>query len=422
LPKLEETPITKATPESPGSRLLTSVSQSGEVLQSDPNAECLGFADELLADRVVDRCLIPGLTPSHPFQNAFSPLTPLPLVLLAGRHPPFAVAFGGRPAECLTARIGRNLDDAKIDAKELGNSPWIRRDFLDLNMQEVPTVSLHQGRARWHLPSHRLPLELSELAVDSVSSMQELKTECPVRFSKVEDSLIITDAGGLESGDVFHGGNTTNGPYREIGGQPEQFPSFPVGQFVESQVSLGLSFRSANDKVIARSRKGQKDSIEFHHLRRGGDQFATDGANGFHLNVLLVFDVLLDNGQWCAPNCGDEVGVGPERRQSTAKDREFQSEEPGRTALDQLDQSMDSELWIDFDQKMDVIGHHLHLDQLASQFNDLLPNQRLESLVDTVDQHFAAVFGAKYDVVLARVHHVLVALQVHCHSIYIGGA
>ena len=92
--------------------------------------------------------------------------------------------------------------------------------------------------------------------------------------------------------------------------------------------------------------------------RRSGRRLELDGA--------LVRDVLLDDGQRCAADSGNEVVVRPQCRQPAPQVGELLSEQPRRSSLDLLDKSMDAVLGVDADEDMNVVGHRLHLDELAA--------------------------------------------------------
>ena len=66
------------------------------------------------------------------------------------------------------------------------------------------------------------------------------------------------------------------------------------------------------DAVPAASSKITPGTPAFRHgEERGG------------LGVALVFDILLDNLQSCATDCGDEVRIGPKRGESGLEGRKF---------------------------------------------------------------------------------------------------
>ncbi len=55
-----------------------------------------------------------------------------------------------------------------------------------------------------------------------------------------------------------------------------------------------------------------------------------------------------------------EVTIGPQRRELALQDWKLLTEEPRGATLHESYQSMDSELWITFNEQMDMIGHDLY--------------------------------------------------------------
>lgn len=68
------------------------------------------------------------------------------------------------------------------------------------------------------------------------------------------------------------------------------------------------------------------------------------------LGVALVFDIMLDNLQSCATDCGDEVRIGPKRGEPGLEGRKFLTENTRWYSFKLFDQSMDSVLRIALDQ------------------------------------------------------------------------
>src|SRR5262249_43239666 len=87
--------------------------------------------------------------------------------------------------------------------------------------------------------------------------------------------------------------------------------------------------------------------------------------------------------------------------------------EPRRPPLSEFNEPMDAELWINFDEQVDVIRHDLHLDDLRSCFLGDLPDDSLEPFINAVDQYLASVFRAENHVVLAGTDNIVVVLVLH---------
>ena len=76
------------------------------------------------------------------------------------------------------------------------------------------------------------------------------------------------------------------------------------------------------------------------------------------------------------PTVLDEIAVRPERREAAPEPGELLPQEPGRSALGQLDQLVDAELRIDLDEQVDVVGHHLEFDHLGFGLGDDFADDR----------------------------------------------
>jgi len=61
--------------------------------------------------------------------------------------------------------------------------------------------------------------------------------------------------------------------------------------------------------------------------------------------MLLLLNVLLDDGKGRASSGHTNIRVRPQRRQLPFQRGKLLAQEPGRPSLDQLQQPMDAELW-----------------------------------------------------------------------------
>src|SRR5215475_5826530 len=118
-------------------------------------------------------------------------------------------------------------------------------------------------------------------------------------------------------------------------------------------------------------------------------------------HVLLVLDVLLDDRQRRPADSRDEIAVGPQRRQAALQPREFLSQEPRRSSFDQLDEPVNAELRVAFDQQVNVVGHNLDLKQLYLPLGADLRSDRFEAKINAIDQNLSSVFRTPDDVVFA---------------------
>jgi len=82
---------------------------------------------------------------------------------------------------------------------------------------------------------------------------------------------------------------------------------------------------------------------------------------------------------------------------------------------------MNPKLRIDFNQKMNVIRHHFHFDQLASGIIGDTLQDDFQSGIYAFDQNFPSIFWTPNDVVLARVDYVSIVFVLHAyHYIALG--
>ncbi len=126
------------------------------------------------------------------------------------------------------------------------------------------------------------------------------------------------------------------------------------------------------------------------------------------LHPFLVFDVLFDHFQGSAANRRDEIRVRPEGRQPRLEPGVFLAQQPRRPTFDSTDQAMDTVLWIDFPQEVDMFRHDFQFNKLGTAFSTYVLDNLFKSDVNPADQHGTAVLGTPYDVILARIDHVII--------------
>ena len=68
---------------------------------------------------------------------------------------------------------------------------------------------------------------------------------------------------------------------------------------------------------------------------------------------------------------------------------------------------MDPKLWMYVKQKMYMIRHDFHFDDLDLDFAADWHDQLLQSGVNAVDQYFSTVFGAKNDMIVAWIDDIV---------------
>ena len=85
------------------------------------------------------------------------------------------------------------------------------------------------------------------------------------------------------------------------------------------------------------------------------------GLRGMGLNVLLVLDVLLNDGQRCATYRGDKIAIGPKRWKAAFEERKVLAQLARAQSLDLLDETVNAVLRIHIHEQMHMIWHHFHL-------------------------------------------------------------
>lgn len=128
------------------------------------------------------------------------------------------------------------------------------------------------------------------------------------------------------------------------------------------------------------------------------------------LRVPLVLDVFLHGLQAHAPDRGDEVAVRPKGRKTGTEPRVPFPEIMARSSLHPLDDAVDSELRVAFDERVDMIGHDLNFDDLGPRILGNGKENRLEFLVHWRLENGTPVLRAPDDMVSAKVDDVVVAV------------
>lgn len=127
-----------------------------------------------------------------------------------------------------------------------------------------------------------------------------------------------------------------------------------------------------------------------------------------HLDVLLVFDILLNHRQRRSAASDDAIAVSPERRDSSPKCPEFLSHYPGCVSLDILNEPVDAELWVYFYQKMYMVCHHLKLYYLRLKLGRLLAYELLKPYSNVPAKNLAPIFRTPNHMVLAGENNIVV--------------
>ncbi len=214
---------------------------------------------------------------------------------------------------------------------------------------------------------------------------------------------------------------------RELGLVPRQIGQAParMGGHLRRRVDVFEDMAARRDDRIAFAAIGARHAAErLGKVARGGGLLRQNG-NGHvitcsfayrfpsPLRALLVLDVTLGRGVGRADGRGDEVAVGPKRRDAALHPRELQAQVMARTGLDALDRLVDGQLRVDLEQQLDMVGRDLHLDDVEAEVGRDLAGYLPEALVDPVHQDGTAVLRAEDHVVPAAADDVSVALAFH---------
>src|SRR6266849_3320021 len=85
-------------------------------------------------------------------------------------------------------------------------------------------------------------------------------------------------------------------------------------------------------------------------------------------------------------------------------------------SLDELDQPMDTKLWIATEQEKHVIGHDLNANTILSPLGNNFEDERLKSRGNLTHQDLAAVLGTKHHMIVALIDNICVALNCYPHA------
>jgi hypothetical protein len=90
---------------------------------------------------------------------------------------------------------------------------------------------------------------------------------------------------------------------------------------------------------------------------------------------------------------------------------EFLAQQARTAAFQASYQTVDAELGIHLTKEMHVVGHNFELDDLGPEVLRCLEQDFFQARIHTVHEHWPAILWAPDDVVLARVHEVVVASE-----------
>ena len=241
--QVRERPVAETAAKVLSNRWLDTGSDVFEVFKSDTDAECLGFRDKPLADRMVDVLLEAGLSPAHAFQFPPSAFGSFPLMLLAGRLPatPVAVHLGTR--KCLPSAVSGEVHDTQVYAEEALD--FNGRRFLEFD------GAVEEEHA---MPVHKVALAADAVQVGGLIVAEDVgdhqpteryrQDAAPVAVLEAQDSFVVghstvwtedwTDglAGG---GEGFR--SLGDGADSHLSRQAEAFPKLAVAEFLNGRTA-----------------------------------------------------------------------------------------------------------------------------------------------------------------------------------------
>jgi hypothetical protein len=123
----------------------------------------------------------------------------------------------------------------------------------------------------------------------------------------------------------------------------------------------------------------------------------------YHLDHLLVFNVLLQDRHWSTTHRRYKIRMSPQGRQFAFQVRKLLTEQTRTMSFDLLHKSPNPKLRIDFAQQMHMIWQHFKFENLARQPFRYLINDLFQMFIYTLSEHLAAILWAKDNMVFAGV-------------------
>jgi hypothetical protein len=342
---------------------------------------------------------------------------------------PFAEELGGRD-RVRPVGEGREVDQPQVDADSLFGHRQGNVGHLELGRQgDVPVaqgVPLERGGFRRQVHIYRLEdPDLADLGdddagafdLDPLGDAESERIAFPALEPGIASPLLeeITERSvqvlqgllqGLRVGFLE--------PCRL--GLPLEGRQFGRELLEADRLAVGLEVVPPSPQApVPHPSAGTGQAVQDRLLSPGRTHPEAEGfaVGGHGSNSLLVFDVLLDDSQWRTAHRAHEIRVSPERRESAPELRKIPPEQPRGSALDCLDELVDSELRINLDEQVDVVWHDLDLDQFGFGLRHDFGDDCLEPGVDLIDQDGATKLRTPDDVVLAGVDDVSIALVSH---------
>ncbi len=165
-------------------------------------------------------------------------------------------------------------------------------------------------------------------------------------------------------------------------------------------------FSSGKRLVINPTAKFQRLN-QFRSLALGWLQTILEGfhqrSDPVDLDILLVFDVLLQDRNWRTTHSRNEIRMCPQGRQSTFQARKFSAKQTRTQALDPLHKFMNAKLRVNLTKDMNMVWHYFQFQNFATQFLCNLIDDCFHSFIHAIRQYLATVLRTKDNMIFAGV-------------------
>jgi hypothetical protein len=131
--------------------------------------------------------------------------------------------------------------------------------------------------------------------------------------------------------------------------------------------TLAIGERFVIDPTAKFQRLNQLGSLAFGGLKAILES-SQMRSNAVLSNILLVFNLLLQDSNWRTTNSRNEIRMHPQARRSLFQMWKLLAKQTRTTTLHPLHKFMHSELRVYFAKDMNMVGHHFQFHHLTSQF------------------------------------------------------
>ena len=129
-----------------------------------------------------------------------------------------------------------------------------------------------------------------------------------------------------------------------------------------------------------------------------------------HLDVLLVLNILHDDGQGRTAYSANKIAIRPQSGQTAFNLREFFTQQARTPTFDKLNQAMNTKLRIATKQDMHMIRHDFQFDQIRTRFSADINYDLFQPCINAINQYFASILGTKDDMIFARIDYAVICL------------